>query len=102
MLRQFFRFGCGFNRRWQFQLGLFRSAMVAMLQRLDAGSFFFHPQLSVPTFLALILKVCRNRFSCHSPLVWQKPVQAVQFSPLQLGRPGGGGPQTEALGFCVA
>ena len=43
----FSRFGCAFNRRWQFQLGLFRGAMVAMVQRLDARSFFFHPQLSV-------------------------------------------------------
>jgi hypothetical protein len=38
-------FGCGSNRRWQFQLGLFRSAIVAMVQRLDARSFFGHPQL---------------------------------------------------------
>jgi hypothetical protein len=33
-------FGGGSNRRLQFQLGLFRSAMVAMVQRLDAHSFF--------------------------------------------------------------
>jgi hypothetical protein len=46
----FSRFGCGFNRRWQFQLGLFRRAMVAMVQRLDARSLFFHPQLSVSKF----------------------------------------------------
>ncbi len=39
--------------------------MVAMVQRLDARSFCFHPQLIVFTFLALVLKVCRNRFSCH-------------------------------------
>jgi len=40
--------------------------MVAMVQRLDARSFLFHPQLSVATFSALVLKVCRNRFSCHA------------------------------------
>ena len=54
----------GFNRRWQFQLGLFRSAMVPMVQQLDARSFFY-PHLIFSTFSALILKVCRNRFSCH-------------------------------------
>jgi hypothetical protein len=65
--RSFSRFGCGFNRRWQFQLGLFRRAMVAMVQRLDARSLFFHPQLSVSKFSALVFKVCRNRFGCHGP-----------------------------------
>ena len=39
----FFPFGCGPDRRWQFHLGLFRSAMVAMVQRPDARSFFGHP-----------------------------------------------------------
>jgi hypothetical protein len=39
--------------------------MVAMVERLDASSFFFHPQLIVSMFSALVLKVCRNRFSCH-------------------------------------
>ena len=56
----------GSDRRRQFQLGLFCSAMVAMAQRLDARSLFFRPQLSISTFLALVLKICRNRFSCHS------------------------------------
>jgi len=56
------RFDGGFNRRWQIQRGLFRGAMVAMMPRLDARSFFFHQQLSVSTFLAIVLKVCRNRF----------------------------------------
>jgi hypothetical protein len=42
--------------------------MVAMAQ-LDARSLFFRPQLSVSTFLALVLKICRNRFSCHSQSV---------------------------------
>ena len=65
----YFPSGCGSNRRWQFQLGLLRSAMVAMVQRLDAGSFFGQPQLSVTTFSALVLKVHRNRFSCHGPSV---------------------------------
>jgi len=32
-------FGCGFDWSQQFHLGLFRRAMVAMLQRLDARSF---------------------------------------------------------------
>jgi hypothetical protein len=39
--------------------------MMTMVPRLDAGSFFLDPLLSVFIFLALILKVCRNRFSCH-------------------------------------
>jgi len=39
--------------------------MVAMMQRLDARGFCFHTQLSVSIFLALVLKVCRNRFRCH-------------------------------------
>jgi hypothetical protein len=39
--------------------------MVAMVQRLNARRFFFHSQLSGSTFLALVLKVCRNRFRCH-------------------------------------
>ena len=43
--------------------------MVAMVQRLDARSFFFHPQLSVSIFSALVLKVCRNRSSCHGRIV---------------------------------
>jgi hypothetical protein len=63
------RFGYSFNHGWQFQLGLFRSAMVAMVKRLDAGSFFFLPQLSGSIFLALFFKVCRNRFSCHGQSV---------------------------------
>ena len=62
-------FGRGFNHRWQFPLGLFCSAMMAMVQRLDARGFFFHPQLSVTTFLALVFQVCRNCFSCHSESV---------------------------------
>jgi hypothetical protein len=43
--------------------------MVAMAQRLDARSLFFCPQLSVAIFLALVLKVFRNRFRCHSQSV---------------------------------
>jgi hypothetical protein len=39
--------------------------MMAMVQRLDARSFFFDSHLSVFAFLALILKVCRYRFRCH-------------------------------------
>jgi hypothetical protein len=55
--RGFSHFGCGLNRKWQLQLRLFRSPMVAMVQRPDARSFFFRPQLSVSSFLALVLKV---------------------------------------------
>jgi hypothetical protein len=43
--------------------------MVAMVQWLDARSFFFHPQLSVSIFLALVLQVRRNRFGCHGQSV---------------------------------
>jgi hypothetical protein len=63
------RFLRGLNHRSQFPFGLFGRAMVAMVQRLDAHSFFFHTQLSVSTFLALVLKVFRNRFRCHSQSV---------------------------------
>jgi hypothetical protein len=55
--RGFSHFGCDLNRKWQFQLRLFRLPMVAMVQRPDARSFFFRPQLSVSNFLALVLKV---------------------------------------------
>lgn len=40
--------------------------MMAMAQRLNARSLFFGPQLSVSPFLALVLEICRNRFSCHN------------------------------------
>jgi hypothetical protein len=43
--------------------------MMAMLKHLDAGSFFLCPLLSFFIFLALVLKVCRNRFSCHGQIV---------------------------------
>jgi hypothetical protein len=43
--------------------------MMAMLKHFDAGSFFFYPLLSVFIFLALVLKVFRNRFSCHGQIV---------------------------------
>src|SRR5271157_2230767 len=79
---RFCRFGCGFSRSPQFRLGRFRSAMVAMLQRLDARSFFLRPQLSVCTVSALVLEVFRNRFSCHGGSVAEPPVRAVQFWPL--------------------
>jgi hypothetical protein len=60
-----FPFGCDSIRRRQFQLRLFGSAMVAMVQRLDARSLCFCSQLIVSTFLALVLKVFRNRLSRH-------------------------------------
>jgi hypothetical protein len=47
------RFGRWFDDRWQFPLGRFCRAMMAMVQRLDACGFFFHPQLSVAISLAL-------------------------------------------------
>jgi len=40
-----------------------------MTQRPDARGFRFHTQLSFSIFLALVLKVCRNRFSCHDQSV---------------------------------
>ena len=40
--------------------------MVAMIQRLDASGLFFCTQLSLCIFLALVFKVFRNRFRCHS------------------------------------
>ena len=43
--------------------------MMAMVQRLDASRFFLHTQLSVSTFLVLVLKVCRNCFRCHGQSV---------------------------------
>src|ERR1700693_4743390 len=61
----FFLFGCGFDRRQQFHLGLFCCAMVAMLQRLDARRFFFRSELRVCSFLPLFLKVFWNRLSGH-------------------------------------
>src|SRR5208282_2169562 len=58
--------------------------MVAMVQRLDARSFFFRPQLSVRSFLALFFKVFRNRLNCHGLQCGKSiSVQAVQFWPLR-------------------
>jgi hypothetical protein len=37
-----------------------------MIQRLDASGLFFCTQLSVSIFLALVFKVFRNGFRCHS------------------------------------
>jgi hypothetical protein len=42
--------GAASTAGWQFPLGLFRSAMMAMVQRFDARGLFFHPQLSVAIF----------------------------------------------------
>ena len=58
------RFGRRFNQRRQFQL--FRIAVMATVQGLNARGFIFPAQLSVAIFLALILKVFRNRFRRHS------------------------------------
>jgi hypothetical protein len=42
---------------------------MAVLQRLNAGSFFLYSLVSVFSLLALVLKVCRDRFSCHGQSV---------------------------------
>jgi len=39
--------------------------MMAMLQRLDARRFFFRSELSVGSFLALLIKVLCNGLRCH-------------------------------------
>src|ERR1035441_1367692 len=51
--------------------------MVAMVKRLDVRSLFFRPQLSVCTVSALVLKIFRNRFSCHGHSV-------AELSPSEL------------------
>jgi hypothetical protein len=57
--------------------------MMTMVQRLDAGSFFLDPLLSVFIFLALVLKVCLNRFSCHGQSVAElAPPKPSNFWPL--------------------
>jgi hypothetical protein len=57
--------------------------MVAMLQWLDARSFFFRSQLSACSFLALFFKVFRNCLSGHGLQCGRSiSVQAVQFWPL--------------------
>jgi hypothetical protein len=72
--------------------------MVAMMQRLDARGFCFHTQLSVSIFLALVLKVCRNRFRCHDRSVAElSPSKLCNFGhsvtihgpPRESGRFGG-------------
>ena len=79
----FSRFAHGFNRSRQFRLGRFLRAMLAMVQRLDARSFFFRPQLSVCAVSALVLKVFRNRFSCHGRSVAElSPPELSNFAPL--------------------
>lgn len=60
-----FRFDYDFNRSRQFRLGLLPSAMVALVQRLDAGGFFVRQQLSAFTVSALVLEVLRNRLCWH-------------------------------------
>jgi hypothetical protein len=39
--------------------------MVAMVHGLDAGRFFFYPQLIVPKLSALVVEVLWNCSSCH-------------------------------------
>ena len=58
--------------------------MVAMLQRLDACSFFFNSKLIVCSFFALFLKIFWNRLSCHGSQFGSSiSIQAVQFWPLR-------------------
>jgi len=57
--------------------------MVAMLQRLDAGSLFFRSQLIVAGFLPLFFKIFWNCLSSHAcqcdrPI----PLNSVLFCPL--------------------
>jgi len=55
--------------------------MMTMVQRLDAGSFFLDPLLSGFIFLALVLKVCGNRFRCHGQSVAERaPSKLSNFS----------------------
>ncbi len=62
--------------------------MVAMVERLDARSFFFRPQLSVYIFSALVLEVFRNRFSCHGRSVAEvsRPSCPILANRRQLSR----------------
>jgi hypothetical protein len=60
-----FRFDHDFDWSRQFRLGLLPSAMVALVQRLDAGGFLVRPQLSFFAAAAFVLEVFRNRFRCH-------------------------------------
>jgi hypothetical protein len=58
--------------------------MVAMIQRLDASGLFFCTQLSVSIFLALVFKVFRNGFRCHSRSVAELgPSKLSKFWPLR-------------------
>ena len=60
-----FRFDHDFNWSRQFRLGLLPSAMVALVQQLDAVGFFVRPQLGIFTALAFVLEAFRNRFRSH-------------------------------------
>ena len=54
-----------------------------MLQWFDPRSFLFCPQLSVRSFLALFLKILRNRLSCHACQCGRTgAVKSVSFWPL--------------------
>ena len=66
--------------------------MVAMLQRLDARSFFLRPQLSVCAVSALVLEVFRNRFSCHGGSV---PELSCSSCPILATRDNHGSPRSE-------
>src|SRR5271166_7147826 len=61
----FLLFSCGFDWRQRFRLGLFCRAMMAMPQGLDARRFLLRSELSVGSFLPLLLKVFCNCLSCH-------------------------------------
>jgi hypothetical protein len=73
-----------------------------MAQRPDASGFRFDTQLSVSIFLALVLKICRNRFSCHGPSVAElDPSKLSNFGHsltiYGLPRRGGGAAQDQPL-----
>ena len=57
--------------------------MMSMLQRLDAGSFFFGPQLIVGGLFALFRKIFWNRLNCHACKSGRTiPRKSVLFCPL--------------------
>ena len=79
----FSRFGRASNRDWQFQLGLFCSAMVTMVQWLDARSLFFHTLLIMLYFSGARPQDMPESFSLSWPESGRTiPLQAVHFSSM--------------------
>jgi hypothetical protein len=76
-------FSSGFDGSDQLQPGLFRHAMMSMLQRQDAGGFFFRPQLIFGSLFALFRKIFWNRLSRHTCECGRTiPPKSVLFCPL--------------------